>query len=294
MSFTSDEIARQPDAWLRAAAVAAACDHLPSPGERVAVVGCGTSWFMAEAYAVLRESRGLGETDFFTASEYPSGRSYDRVVAITRSGTTTEVLDILGRLRDTCPTTALTADLDTPVVAAAGHVVDLSFADERSVVQTLFATTALATLRASLGEDIEPLASAARSALAEPLAEEWLAAEQITFLGGGWAHGIAREAGLKMRESAQAWTESYPSMEYRHGPISIAAPGRVVWHFGEDGGDLAQDVARTGATFVDFPQDPQVDLVRVQRLAEATARRRGLDPDRPRNLTRSVVLEPRP
>ena len=35
------------------------------------------------------------------------------------------------------------------------------------------------------------------------------------------------------------------------------------------------------------------ELVRVQMLAVAVARARGLDPDRPRNLARSVILEPR-
>ncbi len=36
--------------------------------------------------------------------------------------------------------------------------------------------------------------------------------------------------------------------------------------------------------------DPLADLIRAQRLAVALAESRGLDPDRPRNLTRSVVL----
>ncbi|MFD7811956.1 SIS domain-containing protein [Streptomyces sp. NPDC059785] len=293
MSFIGEEIARQPAAWLKAAAVAAAPDSgLPEPGERVAVVGCGTSWFMAEAYAVLRESRGLGETDYFAASEFPHERAYDRLVAISRSGTTTEVLELLDRRRGRYPAVALTADLTTPIVDAAEHILDLSFADEKSVVQTLFATTALTALRAGLGEDAEPLAEQVRTALDAPLPEEWLAAEQISFLGRGWAHGIAREAALKMREATQGWTEAYPSMEYRHGPIAIAAPSRLVWHFGPDADGLRPDVAATGALFVDHPEDPQADLVRVQRLAEATAVRKGLDPDRPRALTRSVILEP--
>jgi fructoselysine-6-P-deglycase FrlB-like protein len=292
MSFIGDETARQPEAWLRAAAVVSqGVGGLPLPGERVAVVGCGTSWFMAEAYAVLRESGGHGETDFFAASEFPHERRYDRLVAITRSGTTTEVLELLDRRRGRYPAVALTADTATPVVDAAEHIVDLSFADERSVVQTLFATTALTALRAGLGEDVAPLAEAARTALAGPLPEQWLTAEQITFLGRGWAHGVAREAALKLREATQGWTESYPSMEYRHGPVAIAAPGRLVWHFGPDRDGLRADVAPTGATFVDHPEDPQADLVRVHRLAEATAVRRGLDPDRPRALTRSVVLD---
>ena len=72
-------------------------------------------------------------------------------------------------------------------------------------------------------------------------------ADQLTFVGRGWTNGIAQEAGLKLRESAQLWTEAYPMMEYRHGPISISAPGRVVWAFGELVDDFADDVAVTGA-----------------------------------------------
>jgi fructoselysine-6-P-deglycase FrlB-like protein len=256
------------------------------------VVGCGTSWFMAEAYAVLREQAGHGETDAFAASLFPHGRGYDRLVAISRSGTTTEVIDLIERQRGRIPTTALVASAATPVAELAEATIELPFADEQSVVQTLFATTALSVLRASLGDRalVEALADEAESVLIEPLPQEWLSAEQLTFLGRDWAHGVAREAALKMREATQSWTEAYPSMEYRHGPISIAAPGRLVWHFGPDTEQLAVDVAPTGALFVDHAEDPQVDLVRVQRLAAARAELTGLDPDRPRNLTRSVVL----
>ena len=295
MSFIADEIARQPGAWRRAAEIAAAgADGLPRPGERVAVVGCGTSWFMAEAYAVLREQAGHGETDAFAASLFPHGRGYDRLVAISRSGTTTEVIDLIERQRGRIATTALVASADTPVGELARATIELPFADEQSVVQTVFATTALGVLRASLGDrdraHLEALADEAESVLIEPLPQEWLSAEQLTFLGRDWAHGVAREAALKMREATQSWTEAYPSMEYRHGPISIAAPGRLVWHFGPDTEHLAADVAPTGASFVDHAEDPQVDLIRVQRLAAARAELTGLDPDHPRGLTRSVVL----
>ena len=93
-----------------------------------------------------------------------------------------------------------------------------------------------------------------------------------------------------MREAARAWTESYPQMEYRHGPISIAEPGRVVWVFGEPVPGLLDDLAATGATVVNDDLDPVADLVRVQLLSVRLAVRQGFDPDRPRNLTRSVVL----
>jgi fructoselysine-6-P-deglycase FrlB-like protein len=93
-----------------------------------------------------------------------------------------------------------------------------------------------------------------------------------------------------MREAAQLWTEAYPQMEYRHGPISIAEPGRTVWVFGDPVPGLVDDVIATGADVVCDDLDPLADLVRVQLLAVREAERRGLDPDRPRHLTRSVVL----
>lgn len=296
MSRTAAEIATQPACWRRAAEAAAAFEGLPEPGERVAVTGCGTSWFMAIAYAALREAAGLGETDAFASSEFPSGRTYDRVVAITRSGTTTEVLDLLTELRGKVPTLALTADPKTPVMDAADAVAVLDWADEESVVQTRFATTALAFLRAGLGDvpGVKSVAEAAvdaELALTEPLPEAVVGAEQWTFLGRGWTYGLALEAGLKMREAAGAWTESYPAMEYRHGPISITGPGRVAWVFGTLPEGLSLDVARVGGTLVARQEaDPLADLIRAQRLAVTLAESRGFDPDRPRNLTRSVIL----
>ena len=56
------------------------------------------------------------------------------------------------------------------------------------------------------------------------------------------------------------------------------------------GEQLRDEVAATDALFVDHDDDPQVDLIRVQRTAVERARRRGLDPDQPRHLTRAVVL----
>ncbi|MGW3627049.1 SIS domain-containing protein [Streptomyces sp. NPDC000880] len=296
MSRTAAEIATQPACWRRAAEAAAAFEGLPEPGERVAVTGCGTSWFMAIAYAALREAAGLGETDAFASSEFPSGRTYDRVVAITRSGTTTEVLDLLTELRGKVPTLALTADPKTPVMGAADAVAVLDWADEESVVQTRFATTALAFLRAGLGDvpgvkSVTEAAVDAELALTEPLPEAVVGAEQWTFLGRGWTYGLALEAGLKMREAAGAWTESYPAMEYRHGPISITGPGRVAWVFGALPEGLSLDVTRVGGTLVARQEaDPLADLIRAQRLAVTLAESRGFDPDRPRNLTRSVIL----
>ena len=294
MSHLMDEIASQPECWAKAIELAASAGAaLPAPGERAAVIGCGSSLNVARCYAVLREAAGQGETDAFPASEVPPTRHYDHMVYVSRTGTTTEVLDALRRAPAGIRTTAITADPGSPLIQAAGAVVLLDFSAERSVVSSRFITSAIVLLRAHLGEDLRALPDGAARELTTPLPPGLADHREFTFLGRGWAYGIAQEAALKLREAVTDWTESYPTMEYRHGPISIAAPGRVTWHFGPGGEQLRAEVAATGALFVAHDDDPQVDLIRVQRVAVVRAQRRGLDPDQPRHLTRAVVLSPR-
>jgi fructoselysine-6-P-deglycase FrlB-like protein len=292
-TYVETELADQPACWQRAIELASTgLRGLPERGERVAVVGCGTSLFMAQAYASLRETAGLGETDAFAASEMPSGRRYDRVVALSRSGTTTEVLDLLGEVRGTVPTTAITADPGTPVMTAADEVLVLDFADERSVVQTRFATTTLTLLRAHLGQDLSAAVRDARRAVDEAIPPGLTDRTQFTFLGTGWTTGLAAEAALKMREASLSWTESYPAKEYRHGPIAITDERSAVWMFGPAPEGLREQVAATGGLWVRPDLDPVASLILAQRLALALAGLRGLDPDVPRHLTRSVILRP--
>jgi fructoselysine-6-P-deglycase FrlB-like protein len=294
-SHLAAELSTQPSDWKAVLSRRTeAAVLLPQTGQEVAVAGCGTSYYMAQAYAVLREEAGHGRTEAHAASEFPSGRSYDQVVVISRSGTTTEVIDLVQRLRERGQrTTAIVATEGTPIPALADESLLLPEVDERSVVQTRFATTTLALLRATLGEDLAPAITEAEAVLAEAEATAFAGladAGQITFVGRGWTVGLASEAALKLRESAQFWTEAYPAMEYRHGPISIASPGRAVWAFGEVPDGLAEDVRGTGAHFEHRDIDPLADLVRLHRLCLLKAARAGVDPDSPRHLARSIIL----
>lgn len=211
-------------------------------------------------------------------------------MALTRSGTTTEVVQLLAGAAGAVPTLVLTGVPDSPAGQLADRVLDLGFADERSVVQTRFATTALQLLRAGLGVDLTSAIADAELVLYERLPAAWERRGQFTFLGTGWTVGLADEAALKLREVARAWTESYAAMEYRHGPISISDRSSLVWCLGPAPSGLKDEVESTGALFAADAIDPVAALVRAQRLAVALAVRRGLNPDRPRNVSRSVIL----
>ncbi|HEY8912426.1 sugar isomerase [Lacisediminihabitans sp.] len=289
MSITSAEIASQPTVWARAL-LEQDRSALGLPGERVLFLGCGTSAFVAESLAVLRERAGDGETDAAYASEWTPGRRYDRVVAITRSGSTSEVLAALALVDPGTPTAAITAVTHEAVHALVDSTLVLGFADEESVVQTRFPSALLILARQAYGYDVTGVPEAAAAAIAEPLGIDVTAFDHFVYLGSGWTYGLAQEAALKVREAAQAWSESYPLLDYRHGPIAVAHPGSLVWIFGAVELDLIADIEATGATVRSDFSDPLVQLVQAQRLAVALAESRGLDPDKPRHLTRSVIL----
>ncbi|WP_419817493.1 SIS domain-containing protein [Glaciibacter flavus] len=291
MSITTREIDSQPDIWRGALELAPrATELLARPGERVLVIGCGTSAFIAESFAALREAADFGETDAAYASEPRRWREYDAVIAISRSGTTTEVIDALRAVPAGVRTIAVTGVADSPVAEIVDDVLLLDFADEESVVQTRFPTTFVLLARAAFGEDVSDLPDAAAAALAEPLGVEAASVGHFVYLGSGWTYGLAQEAALKIREAAQAWSESYPLLDYRHGPLAVAGDESLVWMIGRGDADLADDIRSTGATVRTSSHDPLIELALTQRLAVAVAESRGLNPDTPRHLTRSIVL----
>jgi len=289
MTHLEDEIFRQPESW--AIAIDAAADaKLPVPGERVAVIGCGSSLNVGRAYARLREAAGHGLTDAYPASELTSTRAYDHMVFISRTGTTSEVLAALRAAPAGVVSTAITVEPGAPLAQEADNVVLLDFADERSVVSSQFISTAIVIARAHLGEDVSALPAAAAAELARPLPGRLAERTEFTFVGAGWAAFVADEAALKLREASQSWAESYPALEFRHGPISVSDASTVVWAIGDIPASLAQDAASTGATVVARGGDPLVSLIGAQRLAVELAARKGINPDHPRSLSRSVIL----
>src|SRR5262249_16301339 len=76
--------------------------------------------------------------------------------------------------------------------------------------------------------------------------------------------------------------------------ISITTSGTATWMLGDAPEGLAEQVNGTGGLWIPGGLDPLAELVRVHRLAVAVAASRGLDPDQPRHLTRSVILAPSP
>jgi glucosamine--fructose-6-phosphate aminotransferase (isomerizing) len=141
------------------------------------------------------------------------------------------------------------------------------------------------------------------------------------FLGRGISSATAQEARLKLMEIAYVPSIAYPAGESKHGPISLVEPGfPVVFVCPKDGtrktivGNIMEMKAR-GASIISVIEEgddeikslsdeyfevpgslpeilsPIAYVVPLQLLAYYTAIEKRLNPDKPRNLAKSVTVK---
>ena len=115
------------------------------------MIGCGTSLYMAQSFAVSREAAGARRDRRLPRIRVAVRPPVRPLIAISRSGTTTEVVARSLTLARRRADHGDHRGAGPPVAQAAGSVVAMTFADERSVVQTRFATSALVLLRGHVG-----------------------------------------------------------------------------------------------------------------------------------------------
>ncbi len=176
-------------------------------------------------------------------------------------------------------------------------------------------------------ESIKELASAgeilgraieASESIMRTLSERMSGCRNAYFLGRGMGVPLAMEAALKLKEISYIHAEAYPAGESKHGPIAIVEKDFPVFFFAtsdtleEIPGNVAEMNARGAYTVLfctanaEISADPKL-LVRLpeatpllepfvfippfQLLSYYTAVRLGYDPDKPRNLAKTVTVE---
>jgi glucosamine--fructose-6-phosphate aminotransferase (isomerizing) len=171
-------------------------------------------------------------------------------------------------------------------------------------------------------EDLPELVDNAleRASDVDEVAEKLVDARDFFYLGRHVGHPVAMEGALKLKEIAYLRAEGYPAGELKHGPIALIEPGAIVvgiatrnplW---EKMLSNIAEVRSRGATVVLVADDgdaesekmadhvlwvpptnpllsPVVGVVPLQLLAYRLARLHGHDPDRPRNLAKTVTVE---
>jgi glutamine---fructose-6-phosphate transaminase (isomerizing) len=308
--------------------------------DEVVFIGSGSSYYQALVMASTFRL-WLGRS----ASAHPSSEIFlfrDQAVAkgrkillvgVSRSGESTEVLLALDSVKDLANWTAcgITCHDDSGMAQRVECLVS-PLGKEKSTVMTKSFSSMTFLMQAAIAMaegtqysgELETVISLDRAVVerADAFAER-LAAEnefqKTIYLGMGSYFGLAQEVCLKLKEMAYVWTESYGTLEFRHGPKSIVEPGTLVCVLvsenarayelkvaeemkaygafvllvtakqGEDTA-FADAVFEVGGESLSDEARAVLYLPVLQYLGFRSALRKGVDPDQPRNLTQVVKI----
>jgi glucosamine--fructose-6-phosphate aminotransferase (isomerizing) len=249
------------------------------------------------------------------------------LVAISRSGATTETVRSVQRFIEggSGEVITITNDGTKPLAGLASVPLVIESGQEQSVAQTrsftsmFIAATALAALfagREDLFSEMHRLPEIGARLMVdhEPAAiklGENLAFDRFYFLGSGTRYGLACEANLKLKEMALTNSEPFHFLEFRHGPMSMVDPSAVVIGLlSEENYTYEQKVLSEmellggtvlglgeSNTTVNFhsliPESVRnvLYLPVLQLMSYHRSMAKGLDPDRPNNLSAVIELE---
>ncbi len=287
---------------------------------RFVVVGCGTSYHLAQSLAASFNLRGLqalavpgGEWSRRRAAYLPEGVN-THVIGLSRSGESTETVQALEVSRKAgFATTAVTCEPDSSITKRADQIIYAKTHADEGIVMTASASLMLLEgLRlagVAVGPDVTVAAQETLRAIDAELPAALQGRSHLVFLGSGPLYGIAAEGGIKIQEMSLSHVQTYHPMEYRHGPVSlIDDKSLVALLYSNETRDeevrIAAELQQKGARVIGFggPGDVElpvggsaevrglVVLPALQILGERLAELRGLDTGAPRHLNKVVVL----
>ena len=317
MNTTERVIREQFPLWSEAPTPAA----LPAQGVDYIVVGCGTSFYLAQIVAAAFNLSGR------QASAVPGGEWARRrrayrvdesgtvVIALSRSGESSETVQAVEVSRAAgLRTIAVTCEPDSSIVRAAETTIVARTHPDEGIVMTSSASLMLIVGLRLAGAAVDAGraardAEAALRTMDAALTSALDGRSHFVYLGAGPLYGLAQEGALKLQEMSLSYSQAFHTMEYRHGPISLVdASTLALFLYSPDTRDeearVAADLRDKGALVIGFggPGDVEIEadadpLIRtlvalpaLQLFGERVAGRKGLDTAAPRHLNKVVIL----
>ena len=313
-----------------------------SPRSPWLFVGCGSSYYLSRLIAAIWTKHlyipatGVPASELLFAPEETMRRiGAEQIVLMSRSGETTEVMRAAELLQShkAVQTLAVTCNPQSLLSRMCTHTFLLDWADEKSTVMTRsFTAILLAFQRLGLRFVGDETLAAALQHLPKQ-GQVWLDANakriqefagsrkfaDYCFLGQGVHYWLGEEAALKVTEMSSSYAQVYHSLEFRHGPRSIAGPDTLITFYMSDAAQqaeitLAYELKDLGAGVLVVVNRATAELkkrcdlvielgleapefvryamtaIPAHLIGTAVGLRKGLNPDAPKNLTRAVVL----
>ncbi len=248
------------------------------------------------------------------------------LVAISRSGTTTETIKAVEKFKNGKHGDVVVISNYNETLS---HLADFNFVidkgQEESVAQTrsfasmYVAVTALCAKMAGRDDLVEAMDKLPETgdwlidkyeAFAKSIGEN-LAFDRFYFLGSGIRYGLACEVNLKMKEMTLTHSEPFHFLEFRHGPMSMVGKSTLVCGLlstvnRQHEAKTLEEMKRLGGTVAtvgekeadvcfesNIPEEVRgvLYLPVLQLMSFHRSLAKGLNPDRPNNLTAVVKLD---
>ncbi len=298
--------------------------------DKIILTGCGTSSFAADLGAKYLEEAGY-ETESIQSHELEHReqrvKPNDLIVAISQSGETADLLSVIQNLDN--PLLSILNVAGSTLERKSDHLLYMNAGPEIGVASTKAFTSTLTVLKLLQKTKQESIKTAKNSLLEtadkiEPiisknieeidkLSDYLSTKDNVFFIGRNKGYDIAKEADLKLKELSYIHSESFPGGEFKHGNISLIEDDTPLISVIKTEG-YEEIISNTieaksrGATIItaseekhDFsdyhlwiPKDSNSEIIEAipfQLLAYETALKKNNNPDRPRNLAKSVTVK---
>lgn len=339
-NVTFNEIKAQPEAWDEAIQIA--INHSEdleifwsTAFQQYVFIGCGSTYYLSLSAAAFMQAMTKRISRAYPSSEllhspkniFPNKKSSSLLIALSRSGTTTETHLATRNFKEDqqCNVITVTNYPNSKLNTFGDVKIAIPSGQEKSVAQTKSFTSmyVACTTIALLAGHFEDLISSMNNlpSIGENLLNEYdyLAQElgqdqnlnQFFFLGSSNLYGLACEASLKLKEMSLTVSEPFHFLEFRHGPISMVNSNTmVIGLLSEErrkyeepvleqvrslgGRTLSLGELNTDVSFQSSLPEPVrgvLYLPILQLMAYYRAINQGLNPDKPRNLNAVVELK---
>ncbi|MBU0532661.1 glutamine--fructose-6-phosphate transaminase (isomerizing) [Candidatus Micrarchaeota archaeon] len=294
--------------------------------EKIDIIACGTSYHAGLLLSYLLSEKGK-ISQAFIASDYPfiaKPNEKTLIIAISQSGETADVLQAL-RYAEKSRKIAITNTVGSTITRISDSIIYLNTGPEVGVAATKTFTAQLAVIYkliygkkklAELPKLIELMLKLENQI--KKIAVKLAGKEHAFFIARGKNVPIAYEGSLKFKEITYIHSEAYPGGELKHGTLSLITDGVPLIALAPKDdtipklfGNIKEAKAR-GAMIVGLTNDedvkkesnfvielPEIDpilypfalIIPLQLLAYHVSVLKGINPDRPRNLAKSVTVE---
>ncbi|MBT7903039.1 glutamine--fructose-6-phosphate transaminase (isomerizing) [Candidatus Woesearchaeota archaeon] len=298
---------------------------------RVLIIGCGTAYHAGLVLKNKLLSKGIIAESIIASEfeQYKTLTKDDVIVTFSQSGETADLLEVLKNIKKEkkCKVITITNVVQSTITRFSDEVIYLNQGPEIGVASTKAYTGMIAAIELLICENpldfqtqiikqqeiIAQIISKQKKQL-KIISEKLVAAQDIYLIGRGKNLVTALEGALKIKEISYIHSEGMAAGELKHGTLALIEKGVPVIviaptdeKFAETisnaleiksrGGKIIGISDKPNNAFDEFIEIPKTKfqeittIIPLQMIAYNLAIKKGFNPDKPRNLAKSVTVK---